>query len=68
MTATDFNQILNILQEAQPFRTFTVALQGGQKFTVDRPNAFVFRSGVAVYLAPGGYPIRFDYTNTQAID
>jgi hypothetical protein len=38
-----------------------VALVNGDRFEVDRPDALVVRDGVAVYVAPGGVPVLFDY-------
>lgn len=67
MTAENFDQVLNTLQQRKPFRVFTVELHGGDRFEVDHPNALVVRDGVAVFLAPGGVPIWFDHDSVNQI-
>ena len=67
MTADNFDQVLVSLRQFQPFRVFTVELQGGQRFEVDHPGALVVRDGVAVFLAPGGIPIWFDHESASQI-
>ena len=61
MTAENFTSVLEGFREIQPFRMFTVELQGGRRFEVDHPLALIIRDGVAVFLAPGGVPIWFDH-------
>lgn len=61
MTTDHFDHALQELQQRQPFRVFTVELFGGRRFEVDHPGALIVRDGVAVFLAPGGYPILFDH-------
>ncbi len=67
MTAENFEQILGALRRVQPFRIFTVELNGGQKFEVDHAGALVVRDGVAVFLAPGGVPVWFDHDSVLRI-
>lgn len=67
MTADNFDQSLRVLQQAQPFRLFTVELNSGQRFEVDSPFALVVRDGVAVFVAPGGVPILFDHESVSMI-
>ena len=67
MTADNFASILEGLKGLQPFRVFTVELQGGRRFEVDHPGALVVRDGVAVFLAPGGVPIWFDHESANQI-
>ena len=67
MTAENFDQSLRVLQQAQPFRLFTVELNRGQRFEVDSPFALVVRDGVAVFVAPGGIPILFDHDSVSMI-
>jgi hypothetical protein len=67
MTADNFDQVLDGLRQLQPFRVFTVELNGGKRFEVDHPGALVVRDGVAVFLAPGGKPIWFDHGNVNQI-
>ena len=67
MTAENFDQVLHGLRQRQPFRVFTVELQGGRRFEVDHPGAMVIRDGVAVFIAPGGIPIWFDHESVSQI-
>jgi hypothetical protein len=67
MTADNFDQVLDGLRQLQPFRVFTVELNGGKRFEVDHPGALVVRDGVAVFLASGGRPIWFDHESVNQI-
>ncbi len=67
MTTDNFESVLESLRQHQPFRVFTVELQGGRRFEVDHPEALVVRDGVAVFLAPGGVPIWFDHDSVNQI-
>ena len=67
MTADSFTNILDGLKQLQPFRMFTVELNGGRRFEVDYPGALVIRDGVAVFLAPGGVPIWFDHESVNQV-
>ena len=67
MTADNFDSVLQALSQRQPFRVFTVELNGGKRFEVDHPGAIVVRDGVAVFLAPGGVPIWFDHDRVNQI-
>lgn len=67
MTAENFDRVLDGLRQLQPFRVFTVELQGGRRFEVDHPGALVVRDGVAVFIAPGGVPIWFDHESVNQI-
>ncbi len=59
--------MLQTLSQRQPFRVFTVELQGGHRFEVDHPRAMVVRDGVAVFIAPGGVLIWFDHESVNQI-
>ena len=61
MTAGNFDKALIAMRDTKPFRLFTVELIGGRRVEVDHPNAFVVRDGVAIFVAPGGYPVIFDH-------
>jgi len=52
MSADSFTTMLNELRRLQPFRVFTVELNGGRRFEVDHPEALILREGVAVFMAP----------------
>jgi hypothetical protein len=67
MTSENFDQVLEALLSRHPFRLFTVELNGGSRFEVDSPRAVVFREGVAVFIAPGGIPVWFDYNSVNRI-
>ena len=67
MTATNFDQALQALQQQQPFRVFTVELNTGKRFEVDHAMALVVRDGVAVFVQPGGVPILFDHDGVNQI-
>jgi len=67
MTAENFDNSLRALQQAQPFRLFTVELKTGQRFEVDSPFALVVRDGIAMFAAPGGIPILFDHESVNMI-
>jgi hypothetical protein len=67
MTAENFDRVLEALRDRKPFTVFTVELNGGNRFEVDHPRAIVIRDGVAVFLAPGGYPIWFDHDSVNQI-
>ena len=67
MTAENFTTLLEGLRTTQPFRVFTVELNGGRKFEVDHPGALVSRDGVAVFLAPGGVPVWFDHESVLRV-
>ena len=67
MTSEHFDQLLIALHERHPFRPFTVELVGDHQFEVDHPRAMVIRSGVAVYLKPGGIPVWFDHESVTQI-
>jgi hypothetical protein len=67
MTADNFNHILQELRQRTPFQVFTVELAGGRRFEVDHPRALVVRDGVAVFIAPGGFPVWFDHESVGQI-
>jgi hypothetical protein len=67
MTAENFDQMLTASRSLKPYRVFTVELNGGQRFEVDRPDALVIPDGVAVFMAPGGVPYSFDHESINQI-
>ena len=64
MSTADFDTALLALLDAQPFRRFTVTLDSGQTFEVDRGNAVATRAGTAVFVSAGGRPHLFDQQTT----
>jgi len=69
VTQENFENMLEAFLAAQPFRIFTVGLNGGRRFEVDNPNprAVVYRGGVAVFVAPGGIPMYFDRESVNLV-
>jgi hypothetical protein len=67
MTAENFQRVLEALATRIPFHPFTVEMVGGRRFEVDHARALITRDGVAVFLAPGGFPIWFDHEGVTAI-
>lgn len=67
MTAEHFEQLFDALRERSPFQPFTVELVGGHRFEVDHPRAMIVRDGVAVYMRPGGIPVRFDHDSVVQV-
>ena len=65
MTADNFERTLSVFQDRTPFRPFTVVLTSGRQFEVDHPRALVHRDGVAIYVAPGGFPVIFDHEGVE---
>ncbi len=61
MEAENFDRSLKAFKRRTPFRPFTVVLVNGDRFEVDHPDALVVRDGMAIYIAPGGIPVLFDY-------
>ena len=52
MEAENFEHALETFKGKRPFRPFTVALENGDRFEVDHPNALAFQDGVTLYSAP----------------
>ena len=68
MTAENFDKLFTILSSRQPFSLFTVELIGGQKLEIDSLLTLAYKDGVAVFIAPGGYPIMFDHESVLTIN
>lgn len=50
-----------------PFQPFTVVTISGGRYEVDHPEAIVVRDGLALYAAPGGIPVIFDYQGVSEV-
>jgi hypothetical protein len=50
-----------------PFHKFTVELVSGTRFTVQHPEALVFRGGTAVYIAPDGNLTIFEHEGVNQL-
>ena len=67
MSADFFNDTLNALQRAQPFRVFAIELNGGRQLEVDSPFCIVVGNGDAVFRQPGAYPLYMDHESVNVI-
>ncbi len=67
MTAENFDALLKGMLTRQPFRVFTVELNGGKRFEIDHALATVVRDGIAVFVAPGGVPVWFDHDSVLRV-
>jgi hypothetical protein len=67
MTADNLDRTLRAFRRRTPFQPFTVELVSGYQFQVDHPEALVFRSGVAVYVATDGTPTIFDHEGVSEV-
>jgi hypothetical protein len=67
MEADHFDRTMIAFKRQTPFRPFTVALVNGDRYEIDHPDAFVIRDGVAVYVAPGGFPVLFDHEGVSQV-
>ena len=67
MQAEAFERSLRGFSRSVPFEPFLVELVSGSSFTVDHPEALVFRGGLAVYIAPDGAPTLFDHEGVSRL-
>ena len=56
-----FTETVNRLSRVHPFKPFTIRLNDGSHFEVDRPNSLTAREGLAVGFGPGNIPVWFDH-------
>ncbi|HEV7402326.1 MAG TPA: hypothetical protein VGO11_05345 [Chthoniobacteraceae bacterium] len=61
MESASFDFSLRAFARRTSFHPFAVELTSGEQFTVDHPEALVYRAGLAVYIAPDGRPVMFDH-------
>ena len=61
MERDTFDGTVRAFKNRTPFRPFTVAMENGDRHEIDRPESLVVREGVAIFVAPGGIPVIFDY-------
>lgn len=62
MESESFDRSLRAFCRRTPFQSFTVELSSGESFSVNHPEALVYRNGVAVYIAPDGPITILDHT------
>jgi len=67
MQAETFDETLRGFSRRVPFKPFSVELVSGTSFTVDHPEALVFRAGIAVYIAPSGALSIFDHEGVNRL-
>ena len=67
MTTEHFDKTLRAYQRRSPFRSFTVRFMSGEHIDIDHPEALVVRSGVAVFISPGGVPTLFDHESVSEV-
>jgi hypothetical protein len=61
MTSGNFEQILDLQAEIQPFRIYTLELFGGELLEVDGPEVLSMIGGVAVFTGLGGAKMFLDH-------
>ena len=67
MVAETFDVSLRGFCQRTPFHPFTVELVSGASFTVDHPEALMYRVGVAVYISPKGALEIFDHESVSRL-
>ncbi len=67
MTADNFDDAINSLADARPFRVFVIELHGGTRYEIDHPRAVINKNGVAVFLRPGGGFVYFDHDSVNQV-
>ena len=67
MESESFDRSLRALCRRVPFQSFTVEVQSGTRFRVERPEALAFNGGTAVYIAPDGTPTLFDHRSISQL-
>ena len=68
MDATLFTETVKRLRGRRPFRPFTLRLNDGSYFEVDAPDVLAVRDGIAVGIAPGKIPVRFDHDGVTKVE
>lgn len=67
MQTEAFERSLRAFSQRVPFEPFEVELVSRTRFTVDHPEALVFRGGLAVYIALDGTPTLFDHDGVSRL-
>jgi hypothetical protein len=67
MQADAFDRALRGFSRRTPFRKFVVELVSGTRFTIEHPEALVFRNGTAVYIDPNGDLTIFDHEGVNRL-
>lgn len=61
MDRETFGSTIRAYQQRTPFRPFTIVTVAESRYEIDHPGAILEREGVAMFAAPGGVPVIFDY-------
>ena len=67
MQPDTFELSLREFSHRTPFKPFFVELVSGRRFTVDHPEALVFRAGSAVFIDHRGAPSIFDHESVSRL-
>jgi hypothetical protein len=67
MTRELFEESLRALLRREPFQPFAVELTGGERFTIDNPDAVSLGGGAAGFIAEDGSIHFFDWEKTRSL-
>ena len=67
MDRDTFDSAIRTFKHRTPFQPFTIAMVNGVRLEVDYPDALAVRDGAALYFAPGGIPVLFDYEGVSQV-
>jgi len=67
MNRETFAGTIRSFRQRSPFRPFTIVTVSGGRYEIDHPDAILERDGVAIYAAPGGIPVIFDFDGVSEI-
>lgn len=67
MDRETFSETMQAFKYRKPFRPFTVVTMSGNRHEVDHSEAIVVRGGLALFAAPGGVPVIFDYDGVSEV-
>ncbi len=67
MERDNFTATIQSFQRRPLFGPSRVAIVDGDRLEIDYGNMVVVREGIAVFIAPGGTPVSFDYEGVSQI-
>jgi hypothetical protein len=67
MDRDTFDSTMRVFKNRHPFQPFAVAMSNGDRLEVDHPDALAVRDGIALFAAPGGIPVVFDFDGVSQI-
>ena len=62
-----FTGTVRAFKQRSPFRPFTTVTMNGSRHEIDHNDVIVVRDGVAIFAAPGGIPVIFDYGSVEQV-